>query len=101
LPARTIVTFKKNFDPLVKKGGFEKKELSSLIKERKISRGTLIGCYYTESHYNSPNRPFTHILVYLGGDKFAHNITGPEVITLDKIYSGGKLFPICVMEPKP
>jgi hypothetical protein len=28
--------------------------------------GDIVGCYYSESRFNSPQRPYTHLAVYLG-----------------------------------
>jgi hypothetical protein len=100
LPARTKVTFSAGFDREKRVGGISKSKLRELIMEKRISPGTLIGCFFTESQHNSPQRPFSHVLVYLGEKRFAQNISGPEVLSLDELYSKGTLFPICTMEPK-
>jgi len=39
-------------------------------------------------------------MVYIGEGKFAGNIKGPEVKTIEETYQEKKMFPVCVMEPK-
>ena len=100
LPKMTKVTFWANFDRQKKSGGISKSKLTELIKEGKITPGTLIGCFNTESSYNSLDRPFTHALVFVGGERFAQNLNGPSMLSINELYSKGTLFPICTMEPK-
>jgi cell wall-associated NlpC family hydrolase len=100
LTKRAKVTYSAEFDSVAKKGGIEKETLAQLILDKKITKGTLVGCYFTESPHNLPKRPFTHVLVYLGEGKFAQNLNVPGVVSISELYSTGKMFPVCVLEPK-
>jgi hypothetical protein len=82
-----------------------KEKLAAMIRQGKISPGTIIGVFYTASLNNRPGRPFTHMMVYAGNNLFWHNFFGPKTISLEEIYSTAKkgkriFYPVMVCEPK-
>lgn len=98
LPKRTRVTASLDFHKTKK--GFEQKEIEKMISTNTLTPGTIMGLYYPQSPNNRTNRQFTHVMVYLGEKRFAGNVKGPEIKTLEQIYKEKKMFPVCIMEPK-
>lgn len=105
MPKRNRVVARAGFDRGALEGGFSQGELEKMIREGKISKGTIIGIYYPDSPNNRPERPFTHMLVFVGDSNFWHNLHGPNSITVAELFSttsknGGRaFFPVVALEP--
>lgn len=110
LPAKNRVVYRAGAYSATKRVAFSKKKFRELLREGKITKGTIIGVFFTKSRHNRADRPFTHTMVYVGmqGNKhiFWHNFGGPKAISLDEIYSavdkqGNRIFyPVMVINPK-
>ncbi len=95
--------YRAKFDRKTETGGMTKEQFEAFAGEGKfITPGTIIGVHNPRSSFNSVDRIYTHVVIYIGEDKgehiFAENAGGPKIRTLPELMSRYKI--IDVIEPK-
>jgi hypothetical protein len=93
------VISRSNFNRRTEKGGYTAEQLEQLSQYGLLKEGTIIGTFNPTSRINSPQKPYTHAIIYAGrtpnGEMaFYENAGGPKTKTLGKVLERYKLVEI-------